>query len=76
MFSQSLDIGGENMINVPIYEKELLTLEEAAAITGIGTNKLRSMSNSESCEYVIWNGNRRLFKRKKLFAYLEQCYSI
>lgn len=64
------------MINVPIYEKELLTLEEAAAITGIGTNKLRSMSNSEKCEYVIWNGNKRLFKRRKLFDYLENCYSI
>ena len=32
---------------VPIWEKSNLTLEEAAAYSGIGINKLRKMSDSE-----------------------------
>lgn len=61
---------------VPISEKATLTLEEAAAYTGIGTQKLRDISNDERCEFVLWNGTKRLFKRKKLEAYLDAVYSI
>lgn len=61
---------------VPISEKATLTLEEAAAYTGIGTQKLRDISNDERCEFVLWNGTKRLFKRKKLEAYLDAAYSI
>lgn len=31
--------------NVPIWEKANLTIEEAAAYFGIGTNKLRAMTD-------------------------------
>lgn len=61
---------------VPISEKATLTLEEAAAYTGIGTQKLRDISNDERCKFVLWNGTKRLFKRKKLEAYLDAAYSI
>lgn len=61
---------------VPIWEKTTLTLNEAAAYTGIGINKLRTMSDDPSCKYVIWVGNRRMFKRKKLEEYLEKSYSV
>ena len=64
------------MVEVPIWEKEFLTLEEAAAITGVGINKLRRLSDSEKCEFVIWNGSKRLLKKKKLKEYLESSYSI
>ena len=33
---------------VPIWERMNLTVEEAAAYTGIGTDKLRELSNRES----------------------------
>ena len=36
------------MKEVPIWEKSNLTLEEAAAYSGIGINKLRSISDSEN----------------------------
>lgn len=42
----------------------------------LGINKLRDISNSEDCEYVLWNGSKRMFKRRKLDAYLEAAYSI
>mgnify|MGYP002511160039 FL=1 len=61
---------------VPIWEKVLLTLEEAASYTGIGINKLREISSKEDCSFVIWNGSKRLFKRAKLEEYLEKSYSI
>ena len=61
---------------VPIWQKSYLTLDEAAAYTGIGINKLRDMSNEETCEYVLWVGNRRLLKRRKLDEYLDKAYSV
>ena len=61
---------------VPIYQKGLLTLEEAAEYTGLGVNKLRSMSNGEDCPFVLWNWTKRMFKRRKLDAYLDDAYSI
>ena len=61
---------------VPIWEKTHLTLEEAAAYSGIGINKLREISNEESCPFVLWVGTKRLIKRRRLDAYLERAYSI
>ncbi len=61
---------------VPIWEKSNLTVEEASAYFGIGVNKLREMSNDENCPFVLWNGNKRLFKRKALEKYLETAFSI
>lgn len=61
---------------VPIWEKQLLTLEEAAEYSGLGTGKLRSLSNDEDCPFVLWNGHKRLIKREKLDEYLDGAYSI
>lgn len=62
--------------NVPVWEKSNLTLEEAAAYFGIGVNKLRELTNSDNCSFVLWCGSKRLIKRKKLDEYLEKAYSI
>ncbi len=61
---------------VPIWEKSNLTLEEAAAYFGIGINKLRKMSDSEDCPFVLWIGTKRLIKRRKLDEYLEAAFSV
>ncbi len=61
---------------VPIWEKSNLTLEEAAAYSGIGTSKLREISDRKNCEFVLWNGAKRLLKRRKLDEYLEREFSI
>lgn len=63
-------------INVEISQKCLLTLEEAAQYTGLGTQKLRNLSNDENCGFVLWNGSKRMFKREKLVSYLNSLYSI
>ena len=61
---------------VPIVQKRLLTLEEAAEYTGLGINKLRELSNDEHCDFVLWNGSKRMLKRTKLEEYLDTAYSI
>lgn len=61
---------------VPVWEKSNLTLEEAAAYSGIGIHKLRELSDKEDCEFVLWIGTKRLLKRKKLDEYIERAYSI
>lgn len=61
---------------VPVWEKSNLTLEEAAAYSGIGIHKLRELSDKEDCEFVLWIGTKRLLKRKKLDEYIERSYSI
>lgn len=61
---------------VPIWEKSNLTIEETAAYTGIGINKIREMSNGDNCPFVLWVGNKRLIKRKKFDEYIERCFSI
>lgn len=57
---------------VPICEKSNLTLEETAAYSGIGINKLRVITNDEHCKFVLWVGNKRLIKRRLFDAYIEQ----
>ena len=66
----------ENKIIIPIWKKSNLTVEEAAAYCGIGSRKLREMSDSEFCPFVLWNGSKRLIKRRKLDEYLDNAYSI
>lgn len=61
---------------IPIWEKSNLTLEEAAAYSGIGINKIRELSNEKKCSFVLWVGNKRLIKRKLFDKYIEQLYSI
>ena len=68
--------GGTKSRQVPIWEKSNLTLEEAAAYSGIGINKLREMSDSEDCTFVLWNGTKRLLKRRRLDEHLDRLFSI
>lgn len=61
--------------DIPLWEKTTLTLEEASAYSGIGINKLRKLSD-ENDTFTLWNGSRRLIKRRLLQEYLEKAYSI
>lgn len=76
LLAQCKTVSGVVMKEVPIWEKSNLTLEEAAAYSGIGVNKLRDLSNEEGCKFVLWVGNKRLIKRKQLDQFTEKEYSI
>ena len=62
--------------DVPIWEKVNLTLEEAAAFSNIGINRLREISDDKNCPFVLWLGSKRLIKRKAFEAFLEKSYSV
>lgn len=64
------------MKEVPIWEKSNLTLEEAAAYSGIGINKLRTLTDNEHSQFVLWVGSKRLIKRRKLDEYTEKMFSL
>ena len=61
---------------VPIWKRSLLTVEEAALYSGIGRNKLRSLTDKDDCPFVLWIGRKRLIKREVLDEYIRQAFSI
>ena len=66
----------DNGTKVPIWRKTTLSISEASALSGIGLHKLYEMTENKDCNFVIWNGSKRLFKRKQFEEYLEKAYSI
>lgn len=61
---------------VPIWERSLLTINEAADYTGIGINTLRRLTQKRGINFVIWIGSRKMIKRKQLDEYLDKAISI
>ncbi len=66
----------KNSLEVPIYQKQNLTIEEAAVYSNIGRNKLRQLTDDEKCVFVLWVGEKRLIKRKQFDEFIEKAYSI
>ena len=66
----------ERKFDVRISEKPTLSVYEAAAYTGIGIQKLIKMSEVPGCDFVLFVGNKRMFKRKKLEEYLDSNFSV
>lgn len=56
---------------VPLWNRLALTLEEASAYSGIGKHKLIELADQPGCEFIIWIGRKRLFKREKLDEYID-----
>ena len=46
------------------------------SVFGRSTDKLRELSNRESCDFVLWVGTKRLLKRKQLEEFLIKSFSI
>lgn len=64
------------MKEIHIWEKANLTLEEAVAYSGIGTGKLREITNDRDCNFVLWVGSKRLIKKRLFDKFIEQVFSI
>lgn len=64
------------MKEVPISQKSCMTVEEAAAYSNIGQNKLRALTDDDNCPFVLWVGTKRLIKRWAFDEYLAKAYSI
>ena len=60
----------------PIWEKELLTMNEANIYSGIGMNKLLELTERRGCKFVVWNGRTRIIIRERLDEFIDKAYSI
>lgn len=61
---------------IPIWEKSLLSLNEASEYSGIGINRLRRIANKPQNKLVVWVGSKRMIKRKQLDEFIEKAVSI
>ncbi len=61
---------------VPIWERTLLTINEASDYTGIGISKLRLLASKRNSKLIVYVGAKKMFKRKKLDEYLDDAISV
>ena len=61
---------------VPIQEKLLLTIKEAALYSNIGINRIDSMLREEGCPFVLFVGSKKLVKRREFEAYLADRFAV
>lgn len=62
--------------DVRLCERPTLTVEEAAFLYNIGENKIRELTDEDSCPYVLFVGRKRLIKRKQFDEFIGKAYSI
>ena len=60
-------------LDVPIWEKYSLTVNEASAYFHIGDKKPREIIDDDpNADYILRIGNRHMIRRKKFEAFLDR----
>ena len=66
-----------NKLNIPVWEKYTLSVEEAAEYFRIGENKLRNIiADNPYADWLLWNSNRTQIKRKLFESFIDSIHSI
>jgi len=66
-----------NMVEIPYWEKYMLTLREAAEYFHIGEKKMRQIVDENmDADFLLENGNRVMIKRKRFEEYLDKATVI
>lgn len=63
-------------MNVPVGEKYMLTVKEAAAYFNIGIKKMRRLAEDNLGVFAVYSGNRFLIIRPKFEIFLEENFSL
>lgn len=64
-------------MQVPIWEKYTLSIEEAAHYFRIGEGKLRQLvEEDKDAKYLLYNGNRVQIKRKLFEEFIDNLQAI
>lgn len=63
-------------IEIPIWKKLNLTLDEAIAYSNIGRDTLKNELKKPDCPFLLKKGSHVLIKRKEFEKYFEQVSSI
>ena len=62
---------------IPVWEKYMLSTEEASAYFHIGINKLRRIiSMNPTAEWILWNGSHAYIKRRIFEQFIDRIDSI
>ena len=68
---------GGQILQIPYWERYLLTIREAAEYFHIGEKKLRQIVEENStADFIIMNGNRAMIKRKAFEQYRDQATAV
>ena len=59
-------------MEVPIHQKQNLTIKEAAEYSNIGINRLEALLSDPHCSVVLYVGKKRLIKRKLFDQFIEK----
>lgn len=62
---------------VPVWEKYLLTVQEASEYFHIGEKNLRRIVDDDPrADYILMNGNRVMFKRRMFEKFIDETSAI
>ena len=61
---------------IPINQKMVLTIREAAEYSNIGINKLECLLRSPRCPFVLYVGKKKLVKRKEFEKFISDNIEI
>lgn len=61
---------------IPVGEKYMLTIREAACYFNIGVKKMRRLAEENMGRFSIFSGNRYLINRTKFEQFLDETSAI
>ena len=70
------DVAENRKIIVPINEKYMLTIREAAVYFNIGIKKMRRLAEDNLGRFAVYSGNRFLIIRTKFEKFIEESSEI
>ena len=60
-------------LEIPIWKKLLLSVEEAAAYAGIGENKIRYyIKENKHADFILWIGSHAKIKRPQFEKFISE----
>ena len=59
--------------SIPVHEKYVLTIREAAEYFNIGLKRMRQLAEENTDSFGLWSGNRFLIIRSRFEEYLLGC---
>ena len=62
----------KNPHSCELKDKEILTVEEGAALFGVGQKKLRTLLHEPNCPFLLLNGRKRMILKAEFLKYLRK----
>lgn len=57
--------------SIPVYQKAVLSAQEASEYTNIGINKIKALLRTPNCPFVLYVGTKKLVKRKEFEKFIS-----